>query len=87
MNNDVWNSLYASYLKLIDDADYPDEDTWEEERMKCSICNQPIAIQQSGWAEGHNAEPINDGRCCDTCNATVVIPSRAFKLRSTIENG
>jgi len=30
-----------------------------------------------GQAErGHNAEPVNDGRCCTVCNDTVVIPAR-----------
>ena len=25
---------------------------------------------------GHNAEPVNSGRCCDDCNEHVVIPIR-----------
>lgn len=25
---------------------------------------------------GHNAKPVNDGRCCGTCNALRVIPAR-----------
>jgi len=36
----------------------------------CSICGknfEPI---------GHNAQPINDGRCCTNCNYEVVIPAR-----------
>ena len=36
----------------------------------CSICNKEYDEY------GNNAEPINDGRCCDNCNATVVIPAR-----------
>jgi hypothetical protein len=28
------------------------------------------------WEGGNNAEPINDGRCCNQCNMTVVIPAR-----------
>lgn len=36
----------------------------------CSICGTVFMR----W--GHNASPINNGRCCDECNATVVIPKR-----------
>ncbi len=36
----------------------------------CSICGKPY----TGY--GNNAQPINDGRCCDECNAKVVIPRR-----------
>lgn len=38
---------------------------------RCSICGNDLDDRF-----GHNAQPINDGRCCDTCNATVVIPRR-----------
>jgi hypothetical protein len=44
--------------------------------MKCSICNREIPVEPGGWAGGHNAEPINKGRCCDECNDTVVVPAR-----------
>lgn len=36
----------------------------------CSICHE----QSNGY--GNNAWPINDSRCCDFCNTTVVIPAR-----------
>jgi len=47
----------------------------------CSICEEPIKplTNDEGvvyWANGHNALPINDGRCCDQCNNTDVIPAR-----------
>ena len=35
--------------------------------MKCSICNEKI----EGF--GNNAQPINDGICCDGCNTLVII--------------
>jgi hypothetical protein len=35
--------------------------------MTCSICMSPITGQ------GHNAEPINSGRCCEDCNAFVLL--------------
>jgi len=47
----------------------------------CDICGNPIDIhfKEDGtpyWAEGHNAEPIVEGRCCDTCQETKVLPER-----------
>ena len=50
--------------------------------LKCSICEEKIDEQvikntkQVYWTEGHNAEPVNSGRCCSRCNAKVVIPKR-----------
>ena len=56
--------------------------------LNCSICKEKIDEQiikntnpifhdiEVYWTEGHNAEPINDGRCCTRCNAKVVIPKR-----------
>ena len=50
--------------------------------MKCSICEDNLEEQEHPitgeifWNKGHNAEPINDGRCCDICNDTIVIARR-----------
>lgn len=45
--------------------------------FNCSICNELIEVEwPSGWSQGHNARPVNDGRCCSDCNWTVVIPAR-----------
>jgi hypothetical protein len=41
----------------------------------CSICG---GTYTSG---GHNAWPINDGRCCAECNETHVIPARIEQAR------
>lgn len=39
--------------------------------IKCSICGKPI----EGY--GNNPIPVKpDGRCCDECNSTLVIPAR-----------
>ena len=46
-------------------------------KEKCSICGDKI----KGY--GHNAEPVNSGRCCDDCNSTVVIPRRIMSLIRT----
>lgn len=45
-----------------------------EETGICSICGR----QYTHW--GNNAWPINDGRCCDSCNATQVVPTRLQNL-------
>ena len=44
--------------------------------MKCSICNEKITADADGWDGGHNAKPINNGRCCGSCNENIVTPSR-----------
>ena len=43
--------------------------------MNCSICNNKI-----DGKFGHNAEPVNDGRCCNDCNSNVVIPTRIKEM-------
>jgi hypothetical protein len=35
----------------------------------CSICGGPIV----GF--GNNAQPVNDGLCCDRCHERVVVPA------------
>lgn len=41
------------------------------EIVDCSICFKPMLYKYS-----HNAEPVNDRRCCESCNYDVVIPKR-----------
>ncbi len=36
----------------------------------CSICGK----HYEGY--GNNAQPVNNGRCCDKCNGTIVVPRR-----------
>jgi hypothetical protein len=45
----------------------------------CSICNRPIDARGS-WKLGHNAQPINDGRCCTECNDMIVVPVRIQRI-------
>ena len=50
--------------------------------LKCSICHEKIDghvnqfTNKVYWTEGHNAQPINNGRCCTICNDTIVVPVR-----------
>ena len=51
----------------------------------CSICCGPIEIRRTEdgtvyWSEGNNAEPVNNGRCCDACDAKIVIPMRLVRM-------
>ena len=47
----------------------------------CVICKEEICKDpSSGWAGGHNAEPIAEGRCCDSCNSLEVIPARLAEI-------
>lgn len=36
----------------------------------CSICQRQFA------GMGNNAQPVNDGRCCDECNREIVVRAR-----------
>jgi hypothetical protein len=38
--------------------------------MKCKICDETI------FGHGHNAQPVANGRCCDTCQDIYVLPTR-----------
>jgi len=40
----------------------------------CSICSKNFK------SIGHNAQPVNDGRCCTKCNYAVVLPERLKRL-------
>ena len=49
--------------------------------MDCSICKEPIEVTSFGWAEGNDAWPVNDGRCCDTCDMSVVLTARINMMK------
>lgn len=38
--------------------------------MKCCICDKDAGPY------GNNALPVKDGKCCNYCNVTIVIPAR-----------
>jgi hypothetical protein len=61
----------------------------ENKFLTCSICQGPIEHVGYGvhaWTQGHNAEPVNSGRCCGHCNATVVIPARLRSIQRRVKN-
>jgi|SaaInlV_100m_DNA_2_1039680.scaffolds.fasta_scaffold59081_4 hypothetical protein len=48
--------------------------------MNCVLCNEDIrgeVIDGIARVYGHNPAPLsNEGKCCDECNITKVIPAR-----------
>ena len=60
--------------------------------INCSICKEKIDEQFTKntnkvyWTEGHNAEPINDGRCCTSCNYVFVVPARVVNIKKSLTN-
>lgn len=56
----------------------------EEKQLYCSICNAPIP-DINGWKYGNNAQPVNDGRCCNECNDYIVIPARLAHIMGAKE--
>ena len=57
-----------------------------EKVLTCDICGEDIEVKRDPggnayWNKGHNAEPIVDGRACDFCNMSAVIPARLREIR------
>ena len=53
-----------------------DKELENGEVFVCSICGEFIVGEYS-----HNAWPVNEGRCCQGCNDTEVIPARLQDLK------
>ena len=61
----------------------------EEELTKdCVLCGLKIPPEfdpktgEPFWFGGHNPHPLkNEGRCCDVCNHTKVIPARLLFMK------
>ena len=72
--------------KLVFEEQFGKDNPMKKVTLNCSICKAKIDEQFTKnankvyWSEGHNAEPINDGRCCSECNAWIVIPKRLFDI-------
>jgi hypothetical protein len=66
-------------MREIKDGAHPSK----RKLLECSICHKPIEVEPgTNWAYGHNAQPVNDGRCCSDCNSNVVIPTRLKRIYS-----
>jgi len=61
---------------------------WEAEVKKqetlniCDLCSFGTYNRKSG---GNNAYPLSDGRCCDNCNQSNVIPARMKKCQEEFQ--
>jgi hypothetical protein len=67
----------------------PDEEWWKSIRAleppvpppanpsnpKCVLCSNPCDCPF-----GNNAQPVKEGKCCDDCNVTKVIPARMARF-------
>lgn len=54
----------------------------EEKKLVCCICGNEINDPY-----GNNPAPVKeDGRCCNICNDTIVIPARIEELMKKKEN-
>jgi hypothetical protein len=52
--------------------------------MKCCLCDKQIETVM-GVSEGHNAQPLAEGRCCSECNDFDVLPARMQGLFQRIK--
>ena len=79
-------SLHSIVKKITDEAvgEYKKQ---MEKQKDCSVCGNKIDVHINGWTDGHNAEPVNKGRCCSNCNSTVVLPARINEMQQIMQRG
>lgn len=67
--NEHLEKILEQYTQITNELD---EIIFKDKKNQhiCSICGKTYEEY------GNNAQPVNNGRCCDKCNATVVIPRR-----------
>lgn len=67
--NEHLEKILKEYAQMTNELD---EIIFNKNRKQkiCNICGKSY----EGY--GNNAQPVKNGRCCDKCNATVVIPRR-----------
>jgi len=56
--------------------------------LVCVICDDHIDKQYTTdgtmfWDQGHNAQPVREGRCCSMCHEFIVLPAvlKAYNRR------
>ena len=83
-----------SYNNMMKNKKVNSGDVGKEPQVQnCSICCHPIdphyhpITGEVFWIEGHNAQPVNDGRCCSICNDTIVLPERNNRLLTETKTG
>jgi hypothetical protein len=56
----------------------------DNEDKACVLCRgaiDRIGTPPHTWDNGHNAQPLADGRCCSDCNLNLVLPERIHRFR------
>jgi len=59
----------------------------KKEKPMCSICKKEIQPDANGWDGTNNAQPINNGLCCHSCDNNVVLPARLQEFYSRGKRG
>ncbi len=73
LSEEVWSDeKLKKELQILEDLMNSES---EEEEEICVLCRKLIE------GHGNNAQPLHEGRCCDECNVTKVIPERFNKTR------
>ena len=67
--------LELESLDLLKEEAEATFDNDENEKQVCCICGE----EYEGY--GNNAEPYKEGRCCDECNTSFVIPYRIMLMQ------
>lgn len=72
----ISEEMHTYLISVIKDAGFNPDDEMDVvamgfEPFTCSICQKVITDEF-----GNNAQPVNNGKCCNQCNQTVVIPAR-----------
>ena len=48
---------------------------------KSDAYNKAMDVNVLDWTQGNDAMPIHDGRCCNKCNAEIVVPARFAEIK------
>ena len=59
----------------------------KKDKPMCSICKKEIQPDSWGWNGTNNAQPINNGLCCHSCDNNVVLPARLQEFYSRGKRG
>ena len=48
--------------------------------LTCVLCKCEITTDERGWAYGHNAQPLAEGRACDVCHGEILAARFAMSM-------
>lgn len=73
---------------MVSGFTYITKDKQFADMVVAALKNEPCSLCDGRYYQwGHNAQPLNDGRCCDACNTNKVIPARLgeMSLKKTVK--